>query len=653
MVLLVLLAVLVGVQVSGVAAQRAADAAAEDRARLATEVERIRYYDEVLMMSARLAAASGDTAYVRRYDEAVPELEAALRAASRLAPDEAAQRAVRSTDAANDALVDLETEAFARLAAGDREGALGTVTGPRYDALKTTYRSGIEYALVRLETAARERQADAVARQRRSLAAAGAAAAVLSGLWALTARGLRRSRGAQTRLAEELRVQATTDPLTGLPNRRVLAARLSQCLAGPEDVVVLLVDVDRFTVVNDTLGHVAGDALLCEVACRLRAAAAARPGALVARLGGDEFAVVLPALGPGPAEDLARDLVAVLARPYAAARGLQVAGSVGLAGADVAGREAGALLRGADLALSEVKASGGGGSALFVPRMAEELVARVRTEGELRDGIARGEVELHYQPVVDVVSGRVAGIEALARWRHPVRGLLPPAEFVPLAETAGLVGPLGRAVLKQACRQLARWDAEHGEATASVAVNVSPRELLAPGYAGAVREVLRATGLAPGRLVLEVTESALMEGGRVVVDVLAGLRACGVRVSLDDFGTGHSSLARLQHLPLDELKIDRSFVAAAAPGDGAAADSSILELLVVLADRLGLGLVAEGVETPEQLALLRRLGCPRVQGWLLGRPQPPDHPQHRRAPVPAVPDPRGEAAARLLAPRAR
>ena len=628
LVLALMLAALVGVQVLGVQAQRTADRAANARVRLAGDVQLIRYYDELLTMSARLAAASGDQTYVQRYRRAVPELDAVIADAMAVVPDAAGREAVDSTAHANQALIALEERDFALLAAGDRAGAYAAVTSNRYATLKMAYRAGMDQAARRLQLSAERQQKDATRRQQMSLALGVGAAALLALLWTLTARGLGRSQRARGHAEEQLRKQAHTDPLTGLANRRLFRQGLADALAGQDrvELAVLFADLDHFKTVNDTLGHAEGDALLGEVAERLTTLLHSRQGSLVARLGGDEFAVLLPATSDADVVGFADQLVQALARPYTSAPNVPVTASLGFAVASAGERDPGALLRGADLAMYDANNGGRGRWSRYANHMHTDLLARVELEGELRQGLPLGELVVHYQPVYDLRTGRQQSVEALVRWQHPRRGLLMPSEFIPMAETSDLIVSVGSFVLDRACRQLALWTAQTGpDAPAHVAVNVSPRELNQPNYAAQVLAVLLHTGLDPTRLVLEVTESTVMTDQHGVIDVLTTLRAAGVRIAIDDFGTGHSSLSRLRTLPVDEVKMDRSFVLAAAPENPATpGDTTMMELLVTLADRLRLDLVAEGIETSRQLQAVREAGCTYGQGFLLGRPHAAD-----------------------------
>jgi diguanylate cyclase (GGDEF)-like protein/PAS domain S-box-containing protein len=426
---------------------------------------------------------------------------------------------------------------------------------------------------------------------------------------------------ARKALEAELTRRAFVDPLTGLANRprfreRVLAA---QTRAGAARVpAVLFVDLDEFKTVNDSLGHAAGDALLATVAERLLGAT--RGSDTVARLGGDEFAILLTAVPDDEAAAVAAArVVAAVAAPVAlCGREIRVTASVGIAVAR-GGESPDDLLRNADLALYRAKERGKGRFECFAPAMHAAAVERLELEADLRRALADGELMLHYQPVVDLASGHAVGAEALARWRHPERGLVPPGVFVPVAEATDLIVPLSRWALAEACAAAARWPGEEpgGAPPLSIAVNVSGRHLQRAGFVEDVAAALRTSGLAPRRLVLEVTESVLLADLDTAVGRLEALRALGVRVALDDFGTGYSSLAYLERLPVDVLKIDRAFTADITAGGKRAA---LARAVVTIADTLGLRTVAEGVETAAQRAELSALGCALGQGYLFARP---------------------------------
>jgi diguanylate cyclase (GGDEF)-like protein len=411
------------------------------------------------------------------------------------------------------------------------------------------------------------------------------------------------------------------DDLTGLPNRLMFAEHLDLALARAQrhgrEVAVLYVDLDDFKGVNDSLGHPAGDALLRGVAGRL--GGAIRGSDTLARLGGDEFALVqLGARQPADAAVLAARLLAALEAPFDLhGREVHAAASLGIALFPEDGADPDELLKNADLALYRAKAEGRGRFRFFEPAMDEEVRARRRLQQELRRALERGELALAYQPQLDLRTGRITGVEALARWSHPERGPVPPSEFVPAAEASGLVVPLGAWVLREACRQAAAWRREGLDLT--VAVNVSPVQLRHPDLPGMVEEALVASGLAPERLELEVTEGLLVGTEAGVAERVAGLAARGVGLAIDDFGTGYSSLAYLKRLPARRIKVDRSFVR----GIGAEPEGeAVVRAIVGLGHALGKEVVAEGVETEAQLAFLRELGCDAAQGFLLAKPRP-------------------------------
>jgi diguanylate cyclase (GGDEF)-like protein len=416
----------------------------------------------------------------------------------------------------------------------------------------------------------------------------------------------------------ELTHLALHDALTGLPNRKGLQGALGAALAMARRlgglVAVHAFDLDRFKEVNDTLGHAAGDALLREVAARLRAAV--RTEDTVARLGGDEFVVVQVGLAAAAdAVALAERMAASLAEPYDLEGNRVLAGaSIGLALAPQDAEEGELLLRRADTALYRAKAMRRGGVVCFAPGMDAELETRRALERDLRAALARGEFHLEYQPLYALTGRTLLGQEALLRWQHPVRGRLAPAEFVPLAETMGLMGGIGNWVLRTACAEAAGWSDG-----ATVAVNLSPTQFQQGDIVGTVRAALAASGLAPARLELEITEGLLLEDSEAVIAALRGLKALGVRIVMDDFGTGYSALAYLWRFPFDKLKIDGSFVRR-LPSDPKVA--AVVGTIVSLGRTLNLRVTAEGVESEEQLRAVMGAGCDEGQGFWLGRPGP-------------------------------
>ena len=422
-------------------------------------------------------------------------------------------------------------------------------------------------------------------------------------------------------LEEQLRHDALHDPLTGLGNRLLFHDRLSHAVdratRNPHNIAVLMLDLDGFKDVNDTLGHAAGDRLLCEVAERLRKTL--RPGDTVARVGGDEFAILIERSEHGVPETVAGRILAGLRAPIEIdGRTLVPLGSMGVASATTDRATAEGLLRAADLALYDAKLRGKGCFAVFQDGMQEAAMRRVELENDLRRAVRQDELLLHYQPIVEVPSGRITGVEALVRWDHPTKGLVPPNDFIPVAEDSDLVVDLGRWVLWEAASKLKDWHERYPEAKPfSMSVNVAARQLVSPWLVQEVERVLEGTGVDPSSIVLEITEGALMSDLEPIEHTLHKLRALGVRLAIDDFGTGWSSLSRLRSFPVDKLKIDRAFVREIDSADDPA---PLIAAIVAMAHSLGLQLVAEGVETVEQLACLHSLGCEEVQGYLLSRP---------------------------------
>jgi diguanylate cyclase (GGDEF)-like protein/PAS domain S-box-containing protein len=419
----------------------------------------------------------------------------------------------------------------------------------------------------------------------------------------------------------ELAHRALHDGLTGLPNRTLFLDRLGQALrrARRRDrgVAVVFLDLDRFKLVNDSLGHKAGDRLLVDVAMRL--SSALRPSDTLARFGGDELTLLCEDIGDGEdARAIAQRLLETFAEPFLVQDGeafLQA--SVGIALSRDGFEAPEDLIRDADAAMYRAKARGQGVE-LFDEAMRQDVRDRLALEAALRRGIGRGELRLHCQPLVSLADARIEGFEALVRWEHPERGLVPPGSFIPLAEETGLIVPIGAWVLSEACATLRRIIDETGMASLQVSVNVSPRQLQQPDFVAQVRAALDDNGLEPSRLVVEITESAIMEAGAAAI--LRALKDIGVRLAMDDFGTGYSSLAHLRRFPLDVIKVDRSFVAGLGDGQG----SSIAGAIISLAHALGLRTVAEGIEDDEQRRAVLALGCDVGQGFHFARPMPVD-----------------------------
>ncbi|SEP81989.1 EAL domain-containing protein [Arthrobacter sp. OV608] len=422
---------------------------------------------------------------------------------------------------------------------------------------------------------------------------------------------------------KELQRLALHDALTGLPNRAGLKAKLDAVpgtgAQGSGRLAVLFIDLDHFKAVNDSLGHSAGDELLVSVAERL--AKAAPDASAVARLSGDEFVVVGPFTGPGEATALAAELLEILSTPIQI-EDLEIvtSASIGVAAAQGEGEGLEELVRRADIAMYRAKELGRSRWELHEPAASDPTVDRLRALGELRRGINEGALRVHYQPRVDLRTGRTIGVEALVRWQHPTRGLLPPSEFITMAEESGLVRPLGAWVLGETLRQADSWRREgRGGAGLEFAVNLSARQLSDPELVTMVEGALQLRDIDPSHLLLEITETALMADPDAALESLTALRNLGVNLAVDDFGTGYSSLTYLKKFPIDELKIDRSFINGLGSDSG---DSAIVGSCIDLAHAVGIRAVAEGVETSGQVQTLRAMGCDLAQGYHFARPLP-------------------------------
>ena len=429
-----------------------------------------------------------------------------------------------------------------------------------------------------------------------------------------------------TRLKEsqdQLDYLAHHDPLTGLPNRLLFQDRLLHAIGRAaregQQLAVMFIDLDRFKNVNDTLGHHVGDELLKQVAGAF--GERLRDGDTLARLGGDEFIVLLEHVDGGfGARQVAAKMMALFEQPFmVAGHELFVTGSIGISLFPADGQDANLLVRNADVAMYQAKSRGRNGYQFYSPDMAGEGVERLRMEALLRRAIERGEIYLHYQPQVEIDSGKLIGVEALVRWHNPELGHVSPVRFIPMAEDTGFINQIGEWVLFEACRQMLRWD-EAGLRVPKMAVNLSVRQVERGAMAPLVEQALAATGLAPRRLQLEVTESVIMNTGDALAFVHE-LHAIGVGLAIDDFGTGYSSLAYLKQLPVDVLKIDRSFIKDIAVDSN---DEAIAIAIIQLGKSMNLSVIAEGVENEEQAAFLLRHGCARAQGYLYGRPVAPE-----------------------------
>ncbi len=437
----------------------------------------------------------------------------------------------------------------------------------------------------------------------------------------------------QRRQQEHIAFLARHDSLTKLPNRVLFSETLHEACehCDKTGIALLCIDLDNFKIVNDTLGHATGDALLVAVSERLRGCI--REFDMATRLGGDEFAAILVTDKPDEAQAVAKRIIERMARPFHFdGQTVQIGASIGVAMAPRDGKDPGRLMKNADLALYRAKAEGRGVVTFYDPKMDERVRERRSLQSALHHALAHGEFRLEYQPVIDLATRRIAGAEALIRWLHPERGLLPPSAFIPLAEDGKLICEIGEWVLHEACTTAAGWPAP-----VAVAVNLSPLQFRAPNLLASVSNALARSGLEPRRLELEIVESVMLGKAPAVEQTLRGLREQGVRIALDDFGTGYSSLSYLRRFPVDKIKIDQSFIRDLGQSQDCTA---IILAIIGLAQRMNMVVTAEGVESPEQAALLASFGCAQAQGFLFHRPLPPE--DFRRllaenAPHPACP----------------
>jgi diguanylate cyclase (GGDEF)-like protein len=410
------------------------------------------------------------------------------------------------------------------------------------------------------------------------------------------------------------------DSLTGLPNRALLADRLDRAMLAAQrserGLAVMFIDLDRFKTINDSLGHMTGDQLLKEVASRL--CNSVRASDTVARLGGDEFVVLLPGIrNIDESSHVAEKIIDALAAPVPLeGRMLHISPSIGICMYPDDGKDVATLMRNADSAMYHAKASGRNNYQYFTQTMNLAAAQHFELESSLRSALALGQFELHFQPIMNIATRRLATLEVLLRWRRPASGLVMPDQFIPIIEENGLIVPVGEWVLRRACEQSMEWQRQ-GLQPVPLAINLSPRQFMHKGLVDSIRRILDETRIDPSLIEFEITETALMQHGEHTMDVLGQINDMGIRLSIDDFGTGYSSLAYLKRFPVRKIKIDRAFV---RDLEHSAEDRAIVAAIAALSDSLQLSVVAEGVETEEQFELLRKQGCQYAQGYLFSKP---------------------------------
>ena len=594
-------------------------AAQQEAARRHAEALRIagdlRLLDEQLSQAAQMAVATGDREWIVRFDSLRPGFEALLAQARRLAPEQAIERFETDTRAANAELEGMRQSAFDAVAVREPATARAIFEGERYREKTALLRQATaDFSVSTVATSRRE--IDDLRRRHAALGTALLAGVTLFGL--LVWRRLARSREQFLRAEERVRRLASSDLLTGLPNRAALhdamAGEFARATRDGGRLALLLIDLDGFKAVNDRHGHRAGDGVLREVSRRLTQVL--RGGETRARYGGDEFVVLARDDGDaGEAHRLAARICSALTEPIdLGGLVVRIGASVGIARFPGDAQLADELLRKADSALYRAKAGNRGSACDYDQRVDDRIAERTALEQALREGLARGEIVAHLQPIVALADGRVQGVELLARWQHPQRGLLPPSEFVALAEACGLVDELTLAVLSSGCRSMkllpAHW---------RMSLNLGAQQLRDEAIVAQLLAVLRQHDTPAGRLDLEITESALVADTAMARRVMAAMNRAGFTVTLDDFGTGYSSLAYLAEMPFDRIKIDRAFVAALRqPGAG----TKVVAAIVGLSRSLGVPTVAEGIESADDALALHRMGCTYAQGWHFGRPVP-------------------------------
>ena len=577
----------------------------------------IRLADERLTMSANMAAATGAEAWVKRYEDNIPLIDAAIAQAAKAAPPDAVARFDAETRASNDGLVELEREAFEKIRAGDQPGAKALLDGQDYAKHKNILREGTD-RFIDVVIAAENAELAAVRRRALVITTGLLAVALMGGfiLWRLFNASLMKSEATFLESEGQMMHLAMNDMLTGLANRSFLRHTLQTAIKRSANscskLAVLMIDLDRFKPINDKHGHLVGDLVLKTAAARI--ANLMREGDFCARYGGDEFVAVIEyETDDDIPRAVGQRLVEALSSPTVI-DGLttQIGASIGFAVYPTHATEEEDLIRKADMALYRMKLSGRGQMREYDSSLDIDIDARARLEAELREGISSGDIIPYFQPFIELKTGHIYGFEVLGRWQHRAKGMLAPESFVPLAEETGQISELMIALLRQACAALARLPSD-----LTLAINVSPQQLQDEWLAAKILSVLTETGFAPHRLKVELTEHALVTDITLAKRVISSLKPHGIRVALDDFGTGYSSLCYLSELPFDMLKIDRSFVRTLHDRPESI---KIVTAIIGLSKSLGLMTVAEGIEAERDAIALEALGCDLGQGHFYSKP---------------------------------
>ena len=593
--------------------------AADRNVRAHQVAAQLRVTEQQILQAAEAASRSGEREWIDRFDTLVTQLGQAIEHASLLAPPDVTERYRQKTQAAAAEVGRMRLSALEALNSGAHDSAKALFDGPRYGE-QTKLLSDANEQLTRASLAATEADVRKLHQRSTIVTALAMLLALVTGfmLWRRLTNGLTSSRGSL--LAAESRIQrlASSDLLTGLDNRAglhdAMHARMDRAVKRSEKLAVLMVDLDRFKPVNDRNGHMVGDLVLKEVARRL--SLCLRQTDLRARYGGDEFVVVVDEHeGPITSQAAAKAIISRLGEPMQFGDlNVSVGASVGIARFPADAQTGDELLRKADSALYRAKQGGRDAVCMYDPRLDEATSERHMLEQQLREGIATGQFVPYYQPLVGLERRNVISLELLCRWKHPERGLLTPDKFISLAEHTGLIAPLTLALLRAACRDLARFPPHW-----RLSINVAPQQIQDESLVPNLLSILREAGVPPARLDVELTETALVSDTARARHVILALKKAGMTVTLDDFGTGYSSLSYLAEMTFDKIKIDRSFVRTLTEIPKSA---KIVDAIIGLSRSLGVDTVAEGVETEQQAAMLRRLGCQTGQGYLFGRPVP-------------------------------